>query len=353
MLSVAESHPEPEREERGDLLLLVHCANVGRERPSAYARLVEQDRWGARAATSVRSDRLSRPARLVLAVDADEQEHQEADDGADDEAHGAAVADRRAADPNEEPEEERPRERDDAVVERGWAGEGASRARTVNETGPKKIHRAGCAFVHLPREPSASAYGPRERLRPTRAPCSVQEGRYRCAVDVQVASACLVQFADNSVCAALARDSCRALDLVHAKIHRAGGAFVHLPREPRLPPRALGSGFDLLALRARCKSESPGVGRVRASRSPDAGLPHFARREMVNISTTFAAGLGRTLWISGQGVSRSGDEPRRRAHRRRRNRCAASRVDVRPLAPSSRVHAAQGESRRRHVSMLT
>jgi hypothetical protein len=42
MLSVAESHPEPEREERGDLLLLVHCANVGRERPSAYARLVEK-----------------------------------------------------------------------------------------------------------------------------------------------------------------------------------------------------------------------------------------------------------------------------------------------------------------------
>src|SRR5581483_6185676 len=45
--------------------------------------------------------------------------------------------------------------------------------------GPKKIHRAGCAFVHLPREPSASAYGPRERLRPTHAPCSVQEGSYR------------------------------------------------------------------------------------------------------------------------------------------------------------------------------
>ncbi len=44
--------------------------------------------------------------------------------------------------------------------------------------GPE-IHRAGCAFVHLPREPSASAYGPRERLRPTRAPCSVPEERTR------------------------------------------------------------------------------------------------------------------------------------------------------------------------------
>ena len=42
MLSVAESHPEPEREERGDHLILVHCAAVGRERPSAHARLVEK-----------------------------------------------------------------------------------------------------------------------------------------------------------------------------------------------------------------------------------------------------------------------------------------------------------------------
>ena len=40
MLSVAESHPEPEREERGNHLILVHCAAVGRERPSAYSRLV-------------------------------------------------------------------------------------------------------------------------------------------------------------------------------------------------------------------------------------------------------------------------------------------------------------------------
>ena len=40
MLSVAEYDPEPDREERGNRLILVHCANVGRERPSAYARLV-------------------------------------------------------------------------------------------------------------------------------------------------------------------------------------------------------------------------------------------------------------------------------------------------------------------------
>jgi hypothetical protein len=40
MLSVAESDPGPEREERGDNLILVHCAAVGRERPSAHSRLV-------------------------------------------------------------------------------------------------------------------------------------------------------------------------------------------------------------------------------------------------------------------------------------------------------------------------
>jgi hypothetical protein len=40
MLNVAEAQPEPDREQRGDLLLLVHCATVGQERPSAYARLV-------------------------------------------------------------------------------------------------------------------------------------------------------------------------------------------------------------------------------------------------------------------------------------------------------------------------
>src|SRR5438445_13841207 len=51
-------------------------------------------------------------------------------------------------------------------------------ARTTKGPGPE-IHRAGGAFVHLPREPSASAYRPRERLRPTRAPCSVHEERTR------------------------------------------------------------------------------------------------------------------------------------------------------------------------------
>jgi hypothetical protein len=38
MLSVAES--EFEREDRGNNLILVHCAAVGSERPSGYTRLV-------------------------------------------------------------------------------------------------------------------------------------------------------------------------------------------------------------------------------------------------------------------------------------------------------------------------
>jgi len=42
MFRLAESQFEPEREERGDHLLLVHCAAVGRDRPSANARLVEK-----------------------------------------------------------------------------------------------------------------------------------------------------------------------------------------------------------------------------------------------------------------------------------------------------------------------
>jgi hypothetical protein len=42
MFSYAETQPDPDREERGNHLILVHCAAVGRERPPAYARLVEK-----------------------------------------------------------------------------------------------------------------------------------------------------------------------------------------------------------------------------------------------------------------------------------------------------------------------
>ena len=121
MVSVAESELEHEREDRGNHLILIHCAAVGRERAPAYARLVAKVGSELARLLVVRADRLSRPARFVFAVDADEEEHEEADDGADDEADRAAVADGRPADPDEEPEEEGPRERDDAVVESGGA----------------------------------------------------------------------------------------------------------------------------------------------------------------------------------------------------------------------------------------
>jgi hypothetical protein len=42
----------------------------------------------------------------------------------------------------------------------------------------EKVHRAGGAFVHSARRPSASAYGRQAELQPTRAPCSVRAGTY-------------------------------------------------------------------------------------------------------------------------------------------------------------------------------
>src|SRR3954464_11111576 len=84
--------------------------------------------------------------------------------------------------------------------------------RPFGVAGPKKIHRVGCAFVHLPREPSASAYGPRERLRPTRAPCSVQEPTYGAGGGgARVPKSGFAQFARNSVWTARSRESCRAI----------------------------------------------------------------------------------------------------------------------------------------------
>jgi hypothetical protein len=63
------------------------------------------------------------------------------------------------------------------------------------------------------------------------------------------------QFAKSSARSGLRSLSCRAL-------YRSGPEFSEpvalsstVPANLRLPPRALGSGFDLLALRARCKRE--------------------------------------------------------------------------------------------------
>src|SRR4051794_4726292 len=68
------------------------------------------------------------------------------------------------------------------------------------------------------------------------------------------------------------------------------------PVNLRLPPTALGSGFDLLALRARCKREDrpsdtsrqgPAKRNWRILRAGN--CPHFHG---------FSDGLGRTLWIT-------------------------------------------------------
>src|SRR5690242_8130606 len=69
-------------------------------------------------------------SRLVFAVEADVEEDQEAGDGADDEAHGAAEADRGSADPDEQEEEERPEERRDPGREGGEAEVEVHRARS-------------------------------------------------------------------------------------------------------------------------------------------------------------------------------------------------------------------------------
>ena len=163
----------------------------------------------------------------MLAVDADEEEHEEAEDGADDEADGAAVADRRAADPHEQPEEKGPGERDHAVVEGGRAGD---------------VHRRRC---------------------------------YRSGKD------------------GLARSG-----PVQKKFTEPVALLSTSPVNLWLPPTALGSGFDLLALRARCKNESTGSDTsLQASTTHicrilrPGNCPHFH---------DFSGGLGRTLWISGE-----------------------------------------------------
>src|SRR3954463_12065491 len=51
------------------------------------------------------------------------------------------------------------------------------------------------------------------------------------------------------------------------------------PGNFRLPPTALGSGFDLLALRARCKRKPTGPDRPDATVSA-AKSPHFAHSEL-------------------------------------------------------------------------
>jgi hypothetical protein len=68
----------------------------------------------------------------------------------------------------------RPRSTTRSGRPRGPGDAHASAAILERACGSKKIHRAGGTFVCRTCWLSACAYGPRARLRPTRAPCSVQ-----------------------------------------------------------------------------------------------------------------------------------------------------------------------------------
>jgi hypothetical protein len=157
-----------------------------------------------------------------------------------------------------------------------------ARPRVWGRAGPKKIHRAGGAFVHLPREPSASAYGPRERLRPTRAPCSVQGRTYGLRRRrARAPRAGTAQFADSSSSTARDSDSCCMLQK-EADHKNSPSRWRFRPPPPgtfgfRL--LALGNGFDLLALRARCKREPTPTARSDQGRSR-ANSVHFAHRAL-------------------------------------------------------------------------
>jgi hypothetical protein len=147
----------------------------------------------------------------------------------------------------------------------------------------KKIHRAGGAFVHLSREPSASAYGPQERLRPTRAPCSVQEATY--APRLPAARGFerpLTQFAETSVHKGRFAYCARRSTDPDQKFTEPVALPSTSPGNLRLPPTALRSGFDLLALRARCKGDATRWARAVQERRGWI-LTHFATRPWGNL----------------------------------------------------------------------
>jgi hypothetical protein len=133
------------------------------------------------AAAARRAGPGSGAPRIVLAVGSDVEEDPEAGNEGDHERTRARPADPEAQEHDVGAEPERPEERARVVRAGGGAGHGrdsrqwgrVDRARPM-PLGPKKIHRAGCAFVPRTRWLSASAYSPQAQLRPTRAPCSVQ-----------------------------------------------------------------------------------------------------------------------------------------------------------------------------------
>ena len=67
------------------------------------------------------------------------------------------------------------------------------------------------------------------------------------------------------------------------------------PTNLRLPPTALRSGFDLLALRARCTEEHRDF-RTGLQERADAKLPHFAHSKLSTFPRPLRE-LGTSLWI--------------------------------------------------------
>ena len=167
-----------------------------------------------------------------------------------------------------------------------WAARTSRSCRALQRAGPK-VHRAGGAFVHLPREPSASAYSPQERLRPTRAPCSVQEPTYAVAGGAARGSARrLAQFADSSVHTGRFAFRAGQSSDPDQKFTEPVALSSTSPVNLRLPPTALRSGFDLLALRARCKKEA-----TRWAGAVQEGEGRVFR-------ALCGSRLGKALWIS-------------------------------------------------------
>ena len=259
----------------------------------------------------------------------------------------------------------------------------ASAPRHARTYGTKKIHRAGCAFVHLSPELSASAL----RLRPTalrsgfdllalRARCKSKPRR--CGDGVQgVSKRALPQFAETSLCACRVSTSCHVLQRGQKN---SPSRLRFCPPPPgtfgfRLAasPTALRSGFDLLALRARCKGkptvsdlsrqEGRGVEKhalcewdlgkscgFHATRSSERGVEAREQRRHVVEAARLVQRLDRARRCGGSSRSRSAPCRGRRSRtcaRRRAARAppspagASSRSSPRtkPSVPSSTYHA--------------
>src|SRR6266511_2607998 len=119
---------------------------------------------------------LSSSRRFVTAVDPDIQEDRTSEHGREDEGCRRRDAHGHHPEPEVEPEPTGPEKRGNSPVDAGrtQVHHRNLTAEYLLSFGPE-VRRAGLAFVHEPRRLSASAYGRRASLRPSRVPCSAQE----------------------------------------------------------------------------------------------------------------------------------------------------------------------------------